>query len=355
MRTVRVETETPYDVLVGHGLLSDCGGRIAAATGARRAAVVSDRRVSALYCGAVAASLEASGVAAERFAFTPGEGGKSVATLSRLLEWLAERRFTRSDLVVALGGGVTGDLAGFAAAVYLRGVRYVQLPTTLLSAVDSSVGGKTAINLRAGKNLAGAFWQPSLVLCDCDILASLPDEILSDGLAECVKYGAIADRGLFELFASRNFRARMEETVARCVQIKAGIVARDERDDGERQLLNFGHTVGHAVELASGMAISHGRAVAIGMTVATRAAERLGLTEEPCLAPLVGALEANGLPVDCPFDAPRLAQAALGDKKRRGDVVTLVVPKKIGRCAPHPIAVGELERFIALGLGEGDS
>lgn len=233
----------------------------------REAVVVTDDTVRALYGQTVADSLGRAGVRAQCFSFAPGEDSKSLATYGALMEFLAESQLTRAGAVVAVGGGVVGDLAGFAAATYLRGVRFVQVPTTLLAVVDSSVGGKTAVNLAAGKNLAGAFYQPSLVVVDMGTLHTLPPEEVANGLSEMVKYGAIADETLFAQMASGGYD---EARAARCVEIKADFVRQDEHDSGARQALNFGHTIGHAIERASNFLISHGRAVAIGMPCRAR-------------------------------------------------------------------------------------
>lgn len=271
-------------------------------------------------------------------------------SLGAILEFLAENQLTRTDMVLALGGGVAGDMAGFAAAVYLRGVEYIQVPTTFLAAIDSSVGGKTAVDLKAGKNMAGSFWQPSLVLCDTSVIAGLPDQIFLDGVAECIKYGILADSSLLDRISTEGCRARIEDTIARCVEIKRDAVMADEYDRGQRQLLNLGHTTGHAVERLSGFKISHGRAVAIGLVVAARAAERLGLTEEACADKIKNVVAGAGLPVDCPYSPRELAQAALSDKKRGGESISLVIPKKIGKCELHRIPVEELEAFFAAGV-----
>ena len=252
--------------------------------------------------------------------------------------------------MAALGGGVTGDMAGFAAAVYLRGIRYVQLPTTLLAAVDSSVGGKTAVDLAAGKNLAGAFCQPAAVLCDTDCLKTLPPDVFADGAAEAVKTGVLADPSLFTLFEDGTLTADPGAVIARCVQYKAGVVERDEKEQGERKLLNLGHTVGHAIEKCSGYTIPHGHAVAAGLAVIARAAERLGWTEGPIAERIAVCLAKNGLPTGTDFPAETLAEAALSDKKRAGGDITLVVPRAIGRCELKTLPVAELLPVIRAGL-----
>lgn len=256
---------------------------------------------------------------------------------------------------MALGGGVTGDLAGFAAATYLRGVDLVQAPTTLLAAVDASVGGKTAVDLPEGKNLAGAFHQPALVVCDTDAFSTLPEEALACGMAEQIKHGVIADEALFQMLSAGR-PDDMAAAVARSVAIKGAIVAGDEHDNGARQLLNLGHTAGHAVELLSGLAVPHGQAVAIGMALVARASAAYGWCAPDVPGRIEAALVQNGLPVRCPFGAEALARAVLHDKKRRGGTVTLVIPEAVGRCALRPVPVESLAPFLAAGLArqEGD-
>lgn len=353
MKTVRVAAGKPYDVVIGRGLLDRAGAMMARVLPPGRAALIMDENVAPLYLGAVQTSLSEAGCEVHSLILPPGEGTKSLAALGDVLEFLAEHAFTRSDVIVALGGGVIGDAAGFAAAVYLRGVPVVALPTTLLAAVDASVGGKTAVNLAAGKNLAGAFHQPALVVCDINTLATLPPEIYAGGVAEVVKYGMLGDPALLELLGDGLRNASpdtVENVVARCVEMKAQFVAEDEFDRGTRQLLNFGHTVGHAVEARSGYTIGHGQAVAMGMACMARAAWKRGLSRENCGPLLEKILAANDLPIACPYGARELARAALSDKKRRGDTVTLVVPETVGRCALQPLPVGQLEDFLREGL-----
>ncbi len=353
MKTVRIAAGTPYDVLIGSGMLEETGALIAGQIAPCRAVVVTDTNVAPLYADSVEKSMAAAGFAVTRHLFPAGEASKNMETLTGILAALAGAGLTRSDLVVALGGGVTGDMAGLAASLYLRGVRYVQLPTTLLAAVDSSVGGKTAIDFAGRKNLVGAFYQPSLVVCDTNTFETLTPEIVRDGLAESIKYGVICDASLFARFESEKALC-MEEIVARCVAIKGDIVAQDEHDTGLRQLLNFGHTPGHAIEACSHYGISHGHAVAAGMLIMARAAEQAGICRDDTAPRLARVLQAYGLPVKAPYTAAELAAAALADKKRKGNAITLVVPEKMGRCVLHRIPVEKLADFFALGLEEGE-
>ena len=350
IQTIPVRTAPDYTVSIGPGLLTSCGQRLREVLGPCRAAVIADSTVAPLYATAVTASLSAAGFSVCSYLFPAGEAHKNLSTLSEILEFLAREHLTRSDCVVALGGGVAGDMAGFAAAVYLRGIRCVQLPTTLLSAVDSSVGGKTAIDLAAGKNLAGAFLQPAAVLCDTDCLKSLPPDVFADGAAEAIKTGVLSDESLFALFEDGTLTADPAEVIARCVAYKAGVVERDEKEQGERRLLNLGHTVGHAIETCSGYAIPHGHAVAAGLAVIARAAEALGWTKQPIAARIAACLAKNGLPTGTDYTAEALAQAALADKKRAGDSITLVIPQRIGECELRKLPVSDLLPVIRAGL-----
>lgn len=332
-----------YPVVVGAGL--DTGALARGVKAPCRALLVSDSTVFPLHGAGASASLAGSGFAVQSFVFPSGEASKNLDTFGSLLDCLAGNGFSRGDLVVALGGGVVGDLAGFAASVYMRGIDYVQLPTTLISAVDASVGGKTGVDLPRGKNLAGTFYSPKGVFIDVRRLETLPGDVLSDGFAEAIKTAMIADRDLLEALAKGGMDTA--DIITRCVRIKAGIVMRDERERGERQLLNFGHTIGHAIEALSGYAVSHGSAVAMGMYRMTALCEQYGLTEEPCLAALAAALKRYGLPCG-PYDVSdaALAQAMLGDKKRRGEALNIVIPKAIGRAAVYSLPVDRIASFI---------
>lgn len=350
--SVAVRAARPYEVLIGDGLLDRAGEHILTKANPVRAAIVGDTTVSGIYGKRLCASLTNAGIEPHVITFPPGEGSKSMDILTAVLEAAAAIPLTRTDIVIALGGGVSGDIAGLAAAMYLRGVGYVQAPTSLLAMVDSSVGGKTGVNLTRGKNLAGAFWQPDMVLCDAELLGTLPEEHFLEGLAEMIKYGVIADRPLFEALAFRD-REDMAEKIRRCVEIKAGLVARDEYDYGERRLLNLGHSFGHAIELLSGYEVSHGRAVSIGMVMAARLGEAVGVAERGCLEAIASALENNGLPTVCGFGVDELAAAMLSDKKRGGDTLSLILPERVGRCVLYGCDMRELPELVSLAITGG--
>ncbi len=349
MKIIAVNASVKYDVIIGEGLLDSLGEHMARVIAPCRVCIVTDDTVDSLYGKRAEAALAASGFDFVKFVIPHGEASKSTKSLVELVEFLAESRLTRSDILLALGGGVVGDLAGFAASVYLRGVRFVQVPTTLLAAVDSSVGGKTAVDLCAGKNLMGTFHQPSLVLCDCKTLDTLPEEIFADGCAEVIKYGVINDAALFEKLRA-GIKNNLEEIIAECVMHKADIVERDEFDCGVRQLLNLGHTVGHAIEACSHFSISHGSAVAIGMVTVMRAAVAQGSCGEDDLNKLISLLRAEKLPTSCSFTASELATLATADKKRAGESITFIIPNGIGSCVPVKLSVDDIEAFIAKGL-----
>ena len=345
MEIIRVNASKEYDVVIGSGILSSLGERCASLFGKSRALIVTDSNVAPLWLQKTKASLENAGIDTLEFVFTAGEDSKSKETLFELLEFAAENRITRSDFAVALGGGVTGDMTGLASSLFLRGIPFIQVPTTLLAAVDSSVGGKTAVNLTAGKNLAGAFYQPSLVLCDTDTLSTLPDCEFANGMAEVIKYGVIFDKELFDKVQSGDVKSDIEKIIARCVELKRDVVAKDEFDCGDRQLLNFGHTLAHSVEKCSSFGIAHGSAVAIGMVIAAKASFALGWTDEDCTEAIINANKNNNLPVECEFSPRMLADASLSDKKRSGGTINFVVPKKIGECVLKKIPVEDLYKI----------
>ncbi|MBR2481318.1 MAG: 3-dehydroquinate synthase [Oscillospiraceae bacterium] len=349
MKTIHVSASKEYDVLVERGLLHRCGALIRGVCRGQSAAVVADETVWALYGEVVSKSLRESGFRVICCTFPAGEQEKTLETYAAVIRTLAAEKMSRSDCVIALGGGVTGDLAGFVAASYMRGIDFVQIPTTLLAAVDSSVGGKTAVDLDEGKNLVGAFYQPRLVLCDPDTLATLPPEQFRAGMAEVIKYGMIGDEDFLNSLLARPAAEHLEEVIAACVAMKRDVVSRDEFEQGERRLLNFGHTVGHAVERCRGFALSHGEAVAIGMAVLSRAAANKGYCSEETLTRLLQALQQYDLPMETDCTVEELSAAALADKKRSGDKLRLVVPERVGKCRIETIAADSFHEWLKAG------
>ncbi len=350
MKTLRVATTRAYDVLIDYGCFLNVGQYVidAISDRAKIVCIVTDKNVDRLYGDIVEASVKSTGMKTFRYVIEPGEGSKTMAALEKLLEYLSDCRLTRSDALVALGGGVVGDLTGFAAATYQRGIDYVQVPTTLMAAVDSAVGGKVGVNSKGAKNMFGAFWQPRRVVCDCNTFKTLAKEDYLDGIAEAIKNAMVADEDIFDVVARK--RLNDDDIVYRCAGIKCRIVSDDEFDRNTRQLLNFGHTTGHAIEQLSGYTISHGRAVATGMSMATRAAFRYGFTNESTSRELDAALIGLGFDVSCPYTEDELLGAALSDKKRSGDKINLIMPAKIGKCFSVQIKTDDLMDFFEKGL-----
>lgn len=336
MERIGIATRRPYDVLVGAGLLDRLGELLGAAG---CVFVVTDETVAAYYLNKTLAALAAAGLRTESAVLPAGEATKSFEYYVNLINRFAAVPLTRGDTVLALGGGVICDLAGFAAATYLRGVRLVNVPTTLLAMVDAGVGGKTGIDLLSGKNLVGAFWQPSLVVCDTQTLATLPPQERKNGLAEVVKTAILFDPALFA--ALEGEEKISDATISACVRHKGVAVSDDERDNGRRQLLNLGHTIGHAVEACSGYRVPHGAAVAVGLAAMAR-----GFCAPADRDRILALLARLGLPTQTPFSAAELASAACGDKKRRGDTITLVLPLRIGECVLRAFPVGEAEAIF---------
>lgn len=359
MKTISVNTGHPYQIHISRGLLSRIPELLSPVCGARRPklAVITDDCVDLLEFSdgrrpsqMLVSALEDAGFAVCKFVFPNGEASKTLDTVRQVYAFLSEHEITRTDMIIAFGGGVVGDLAGFAAASWLRGVEFIQIPTTLLAMVDSSVGGKTGVDIPQGKNLVGAFWQPSLVVCDTDMLSLLPDETFADGMAEVIKYGAILDRELFEqLERGEDALAgpgALEGIIARCVNLKRQVVEDDERDKGNRQMLNFGHTFGHAVEKQSDFTITHGHGVAIGMAMMAHACERVGLAPAGTAARIEACCRAHGLPVETDIPIEVLCKHAMGDKKRAGGNLTLVTLRCIGQAALYPVETGRLRAFM---------
>ena len=344
MNTVTVNASTTYEVKIGSGLLPKLGAEVSALGKAGKVCIVSDSNVWPLYGNAAKNSLENAGLEVIHFLFPAGESSKNGSTYLQLLNFLAQNGMTRSDHLIALGGGVVGDLTGFAAATYLRGIAYIQVPTTLLAMVDSSVGGKTAIDLPSGKNLAGAFCQPKLVLCDTDTLATLPEDIFRDGCAEVIKYGILYDPDLFTHLTEKGLAFDRKAVITRCVELKRDVVTQDEFDTGLRMKLNLGHTVGHGIEAISNFSLSHGEAVAIGMAIVSRASRC------PDGQKILACLERFGLPTTTDYAPEEIYRCALSDKKRSAATVNLILPCAIGSCAIVPTPIADLKSFIEAGL-----
>ena len=342
MQTIHVQASRSYDVLIGEGLLPKAGEKLAEVISPCRAVIVSDDNVFALYGETLRKSLQDAGFEPMEFVFPHGESSKNLSVYGELLETMCAARITRSDCIVALGGGVVGDLAGFAAATYQRGIAFAQIPTSLLAAVDSSVGGKTAVDLPSGKNQVGCFYQPSVVLCDTDTFKTLPEAEYRNGCAEIIKYAMIGSSELFAALEEKPVSEQYEAVVSRCVSMKRDFVEQDEFDRGLRMMLNFGHTFGHAVESCSQFAIAHGQAVAMGMAAITESAVKRGFCEEGTLEKLTELLKSYHLNAKIPYPAQELFLAAGSDKKSSGGSINLIVPQKIGCCTIEKIKKEEL-------------
>ncbi len=338
MKSLRVNAGKGYDIFIEKGILSSCGEYIKAVSPAKTVCIVSDTNIYPLYGETVKNSLESAGYNVISYIFKAGEESKTTDTVIEIVEFLAENSLTRNDLIVALGGGVTGDMAGFAAAVYLRGIDFVQLPTSLLSQVDSSVGGKTAVDLPQGKNLCGAFHQPVLVLIDTAVLDTLPPYYYSDGMAEAIKMGCIKSKSLFEKIEKEDVKSVIDDIVFECVSLKAGVVERDEKEKGERALLNFGHTAGHAIEKLGGFkTVSHGEAVGMGMVLISEAGEKNGLTKVGCAERIKGVLEKYDLKTEDVHSVLEIVEAMSADKKRTADSIKFIFIKDIGEGYIYPV------------------
>ncbi|MEY8368287.1 3-dehydroquinate synthase [Anaerovoracaceae bacterium 42-11] len=346
MKKFLISTENPYEVLIGEALLKDAGAYISTCIPPCHLCIITDSTVNSIYSQVIMTSLMEHGYRTSKVVFPAGEHSKNLNTYSNILEAMADESLNRSDGIIALGGGVVGDMAGFVAATYMRGIPYVQIPTTYMSAIDAAVGGKTGINLLSGKNLVGAIWQPSLVLCDYKTFDSLPPSKLLDGVAEAVKCAIVAESSLIEHIKTQDY----EYVIERCVSIKKSVVEADERDMGLRQILNFGHTIGHGLEKLSAFSIPHGKAIAKGMIVEAKAAFRQGLTSVDISGELTEILTDLGFDLSIDYPLEDLYRFALMDKKISGDKITMIIPESIGKCRLQKISLSELRKFIELGL-----
>lgn len=358
MYSLDIKASKPYQVLIDTFLLERTGEVARSLNAGGRALIISDTNVAPLYAEPVKTSLESAGYSCEVAIFTAGEEHKRAETFIALLEKAASFEMTRSDLVVALGGGVVGDVAGFVAATYMRGIDFIQIPTTLLAMVDSSVGGKTAIDLEAGKNLAGAFWQPRAVLADVGCLGTLTDEQFADGCGEVIKHAAIADSELFEELEKtpltpellKQDLSRVAYLIARNIDIKRAVVEADERESSMRKLLNFGHSIGHGVEAAESYRLGHGACVGIGMVAIASASVTAEVCEPDVPDRLAALIRSHGLSLRFEADSENVFNEALHDKKRAGDSIDLIVPRGIGTVAIAPTPLDEFKKILEVGL-----
>ena len=345
MSILKVKTDSgEYEVLIRKGASSDIGKKLKQIARGNKTAIITDDVVMPLYSDSIIGELSGCGFETCVYVLPHGEASKNGREYLKILEFLAESGLDRRDTVVALGGGVVGDIAGFAAATYLRGIDCVQIPTTLLSMTDSSVGGKTAIDLKAGKNLAGAFKQPKFVAIDTDFLETLPEAEIKNGLGELIKY-AVIDGGEILTMLEDGFGKNVQKIVEAAVDIKRRVVEADEKESGLRRILNLGHTPAHAAEKLSGFTLPHGVAVAAGVNLMLRASVR----KADCPARDAQRIEKlcvkYGLPVAFEYTAKRLAEASAGDKKTEGEFINLVLADKIGSVFSIKVPKAELEEY----------
>lgn len=339
-----------YPIFIEDGLLDQVGSILRSKFPGDAVAVVSDETIWPFHGERIMESLSLAGFKPSIILIQPGEHSKTLEGFKALCEDFSEMGLLRTDPIISFGGGVVGDLTGFAAASYMRGTNFVQIPTTLLAQVDSSVGGKTGVNLPLGKNLVGAFWQPKMVIVDPKLLETLAQREFSAGMAEVIKYGAIASEELFELIESLTpgqISAHLEEIIYRCCDIKITFVEKDEYDFGERMLLNFGHTFGHAIESLGGYEKHlHGEAVGIGMVMATKVGETLGITPKGSATRLASVLQSYGLPVDWENDQGSLISGILMDKKSSREGLQVILLKKIGSALIQSMREDQLRELL---------
>ncbi len=349
MKRLTVNVNDRYDILIEKGLISRAGELIKNVLHCRKLTIISDDTVYPIYGENVKSQLERQGYDVYTYIFKAGEASKTTSTVIDMVEFMADRRLDRSDGVVALGGGVCGDMAGFAAAVYLRGIKFVQIPTSLLAQVDSSVGGKTGVDLPQGKNLCGAFHQPSMVIIDPDVLETLSERFFNDGMGEVIKYGCIKSPALFERLENENPKDFIVDLIEECIDIKRRVVENDEKEQGERALLNFGHTCGHAIEkLWNFETVTHGEAVGIGMAMISLAGERAGITEKGTCDRIINVLNKNNMKTGDTHSVAEIVDAMSADKKRAAGTIKLAMLKKIGDSFVMPVSMKQARELFGV-------
>ena len=348
MKIINVKTNDSYDVYIERGILSETGKYVRKVSRAVRAAIISDSNVAPIYAERVEKSLRENGFETSLFVFEAGEERKRLSTIEQMYAHFFDNDMTRSDIVVALGGGVVGDMAGYAAASYLRGIDFVQIPTSLLAQVDSSVGGKTGVDLSVGKNLVGAFKQPKAVLIDPDTLDTLPQKFFNDGMGEVIKYGCIRSRTLFERLEKENAMDFIDDIIYECISIKSLVVEHDTLDTGERAILNFGHTFGHALEkLYNYSGITHGEAVGVGAFLITQITEKKGITEAGSAERIYKLLKKYNMATSTEFSINDIVKATRGDKKSSGKGISFIFLRSIGDCFIQRIENSDVKEFFA--------
>lgn len=347
VKEIIIKTNNSYKILIDKNLLQYSGKHIKKISSAKQVLIVTDDIVGKLYFNTVAKSLNENKFKVFLFVFPHGEPSKNLQTIEKIYSYLIKNKFTRSDLIIALGGGIVGDVAGFAASTYMRGMDFVQIPTTLLSQIDSSIGGKTGVNLPQGKNLIGSFHQPRLVLIDPFTLTTLANEFISDGVAEAIKYGLIKSSSLFYKIKNLNLNDILLELIFECITIKKDIIEKDEYEHGDRKLLNFGHTLGHAIEKFYDYSkYTHGQAIAIGMAFMVRSGEQLAITKPGTYKELISALKKYNLPYDINCNINELSLATITDKKSSGKYLDIVLIKSVGEGYVKRILKDNFKKYI---------
>lgn len=343
MKRIIVNVSKKYDVFIGNGILTASISLIREVVKTSRVAIITDDIVDKLYADCLQSDLLKQGFKAIKFVFKNGEEYKKIETLSEILEFLAEKNFKRNDAVIALGGGVVGDISGLAAAMYMRGINFIQIPTTLLSMVDASIGGKTAIDLKHGKNLAGAFWQPRLVICDCDIVRHLPDDIFEEGMAEVIKCGAIREYDIIKSVLDNSVMVNLESIIESCIKLKRDVVEADEFETkGVRKILNAGHTVAHSIEKLSNYTISHGLAVGTGLVLEAKLAKNLGILKDDSEEILENCVRKYNLLVDVSYNIESFIKAMKSDKKNSDDKISFMLPESLGNYKEYKLEASDL-------------
>ena len=338
MKTIHLNASKSYDILIDNGLFNQVFSLIEPFCKDRSVAIITDDIVDKLYGEQLLKQLKQNEYSVVKYVFLNGEASKNINTLSNILEFLADNNFKRNDYIIALGGGVVGDIAGLASAIYMRGISFIQIPTTLLAMVDASVGGKTAIDLQAGKNLAGVFWQPSLVICDVDIIKKLPDDIFKEGMGEVLKYDVIDNLGIFEKVLNDKVFDDLDSIIYECIKSKQKIVEEDEFETkGTRKLLNVGHTFAHGLEKLSNYEIFHGVAVATGLVWEAGISYKLGMCSKEAFNEIKQVVVKWNLLIDFNYDFKELVEAMKKDKKNDDILISFVLPLEIGKCVEHKI------------------
>lgn len=352
MKTITIPATNPYDVIIDKDVLAQSGKLIQEIHSPCKAAVITDANIQHLYATLVLDSLAEQGFEPLLLTIEPTETSKNMQTVLNALKCMAQNHFNKADLIVALGGGVVSDIAGLTASLYMRGIAYVNIPTSFVSAIDASIGGKTGVNMQEGKNLIATIWQPVRVICDLSAFDTLPRECILEGRSEAIKYAIVADASLLDILTQPNYTDHIEEIIERCIQIKQTLLSIDEQGQKERLLLGFGHTFAHSIEVNTRYTIPHGLAVSIGMALAAKISLIKGIASPDVYTTILTALQQADLPVQCPFTSAQLFEPIKNDTKRFGNTITLVLAKAIGNCTLVDVNINEVYALLVQALEE---